>query len=257
MSVLSACIEQELIAAPSGNALVVHAVLDPASRDQVVAVQFARGSPERMETVVGATVLLALPDGRRVQAAEAAPSTSPAAASESASTAFVYHFALDELGFELVPGGTYQLEVRVPDGRIVSGHTTIPLAQPSSLDAPTEQMRSHGDTLHLRWARIAGARGYEVSVFNQTQNFTRVNSVFADTTLDITPTLHGRNGDTFLFPGTENKIAVMAVDSNYYDYYRRDSDSITGNGLITHLTGAEGVFASVVPIAARSVKLVF
>ena len=221
--------------------------------------QFARGSPERMETVVGATVLLTLPDGRRVQAtAVAAPSTpSPSTSLESPSTAFVYHFPLDELGFELVPGGTYRLEVRVPDGRTVTGHTTIPLAQPAPLEAPTEQMRFRGDTLHLRWARIAGARGYEVDVFNQTQSFNRVNSVFADTALDITPTLRGRNGDTFLFPGTENRIAVMAVDSNYYDYYRRDSDSITGNGLITHLTGAEGVFGSVVPIATRSVKLVF
>lgn len=251
MLLISACVEQEFITPPVGNTLVVHGVLDPSSRDQVVAVQIARGSTTRLESVTGASVLLTLPDGRQVQAT-----------TDTATTPFDYHFRLDGLGFELVPGGTYRLEIRVPDGRVVTGHTTIPLTQPVSLEAPVEDMRYRRDTVRLRWARVPAARTYEVSASALVGGHSATNSFFADTSVDLTTSTTGPNGTflngtTFLFLGIPNRVAVTAVDSNYYDYYRRESDFLTGIGLITHLDGAEGLFGSVVPIAVRSLKVVF
>jgi hypothetical protein len=235
----AACVERQPLEPARGNTLVVHAVLDPSSRDQTVAVQIARGTEANIERVTGATVILALPDGRRMQAI-----------ADTGQALFGYHFPLDRLGFELVPGATYGLEIHVPDGRTVTGHTTIPRSAPVSLDAAEEEFFVR-DTLRMRWSRVPAARGYEVSVLVVGDRFETLDSFFADTAVDLTTTSVGSTGNTLLSRGRTNHLAVTAVDTNYFDYYRRESDIFTGVGLITHLEGADGLFGSLVPIGAR------
>ena len=53
--------------------------------------------------------------------------------------------------------------------------------------------------------------------------------------------------------GVDNDVVVSAVDANYYNYYRRTPDSFTGNGLISSVDGAVGLFGSVVEV--RRVRL--
>jgi hypothetical protein len=50
-----------------------------------------------------------------------------------------------------------------------------------------------------------------------------------------------------------HQLAVIAVDENYFDYYRRTSDVLTATGLVMHLEGGIGVFGSVVTVAARTI----
>ena len=51
-------------------------------------------------------------------------------------------------------------------------------------------------------------------------------------------------------PGSQTTVLVSAVDINYYQYYRVLSDPLSA-AAPSHLTGALGVFGSVVPIVAR------
>jgi hypothetical protein len=139
----------------------------------------------------------------------------------------------------------------VPDERIVSGHTTIPNTTPVSLAAPEQRLRLEDDTVHIRWTRVPAARGYEVAVLGVRPGIFVPTAFFADTSVDLTANSQTMGGDRLFTPSLMHKVAVSAVDSNYYDYYRRESDTFTGVGLISHLEGADGMFGSIVPIAAR------
>lgn len=228
---------------PRTNTLVVHAVLDASARDQAVSVLLTRGTEQSQRPIRGAVVALSLPDGRRFVASEETDSIAR----------FRYHFSLDSLGFELVPGGTYRLDVEAPDGRVVTGHTTIPNVAAGAATAPEQQLNA-GDTLRLAWARVPAARRYEVTVVAVAPNRDDIFSsaaLFVDTAVALTAATKTSSGDDLFIRGLLNRLAVAAVDSNYYDYYRRDSDPFTGVGLITHLEGAEGVFGAIVPIQRR------
>jgi hypothetical protein len=51
-----------------------------------------------------------------------------------------------------------------------------------------------------------------------------------------------------VFPlGARMEVWVIAVDVNYYDYYRAQSDPFAG-AAPSHLSGAVGVFGSLAPI---------
>ena len=54
-------------------------------------------------------------------------------------------------------------------------------------------------------------------------------------------------GDEILPAGASVDVMVSAVDANYYDYYRSQSDPFAG-AAPSHLTGATGVFGSLAPI---------
>ncbi|MGH7621996.1 MAG: hypothetical protein ACREMU_06615, partial [Gemmatimonadaceae bacterium] len=159
----------------------------------------------------------------------------------------VYHFALGTR--TLTPGETYRLRVVTPDGRVVTGATTIPNTVPVS-DTATETVAfPFRGTLALAWRRVAGASSYEVRVAGQLNLV-----VFADTSIALTinsfsSSTGGTRGDT------TSALVVSAVDANYYDYYRHKPDSFTGNGVISHLNGAIGVFGSIVEIERRTLKL--
>jgi hypothetical protein len=176
-------------------------------------------------------------------------------------------YDLDVGAAGLIPGGTYQLRVVVPDGRTVTGRTTIPNAVPSTTTAPTQTIDRTRDTVSLQWPRVAGARSYEVFVRSSAGTY----SLFAgDTSVALPGTAQDVNAVNWcadvreghvppeivcqaFVSGLTHQLAVIAVDENYFDYYRRPSDIFTGTGLVMHLDGGIGVFGSVVTVATRTI----
>jgi uncharacterized protein DUF4249 len=244
---LLGCVDQSPVA-PSANALIVQAVLDAGRLDQYVVVQQTDGAIARQVAVDGATVSLTFPDGRVLDAAAEHDSTRAERDGDEPPIGTVYHFALGTQ--PLTPGGRYRLRVVTPDGRIVTGTTTIPSAAPVA-DTAVEStpFNLSRDTLPLAWQRVPGASGYEVRVAGQGIDL----SVFTDTSIVLTfESLETGIGDAHL--GSTTQVVVSAVDANYYDYYRHKPDSFTGNGVISHLDGAIGLFGSIVELERRTLK---
>jgi hypothetical protein len=201
------------------------------------------GAVAEQTAVKGATVTLTRPDGRVMTAAEEQDSTVVTTESVEPRVTTIYHFALGVAGVALVPGGTYQLRVVVPDGRVVSGSTTIATATPVRLVGPAQSFDHLRDTLSLHWSHVAGASSYEVLVRSSRSLFT----VFTDTSVTLTGS-STFDGNFAFSTGLTHQLVVSAVDANYYDYYRRNSDPFSAVGVINHLEGGIGVFGSIVEI---------
>jgi hypothetical protein len=97
---------------------------------------------------------------------------------------------------------------------------------------------------------VSGARSYELFIGAHGRILYRT---FVDTAVVIPGAALTIEGD-HVFPRTELDVLVTAVDVNYYDYYRAQSDPFAG-AAPSHLTGAVGVFGSVVPILATQLQV--
>jgi hypothetical protein len=243
----ASCVETTSVK-PDGNTLVVHAVLDPSAQHQIIVVQATTGAVAEQRQVTGAAVTIATPDGRTLTAVERRDSTSVPGRNPFPAVTTIYDVDLGAGG--LIPGGAYQLRVVAPDGRTVTGRTTIPNAVPSTAAAPTQTIDRDRDTVSLQWSRVAGARSYQVRIWSTAGSY----SLFADTSVVLPGTLQVlSNGEDVFERRLTHQLAVIAVDENYFDYYRRTSDFFTGAGIVMHLDGGIGVFGSVVTVATRTV----
>jgi hypothetical protein len=243
----TACSETTALS-PNVNMLVVHAVLDPGVRHQLIVVQTTTGAVEAQRQVTGAVVTIAAPDGRTFTAVERRDTTAVTACCAFPTVTTIYDVDVGSAG--LIPGGTYQLRVVALGGRTVTGRTTIPNAVPSTAPAPALTIDRTRDTVSLQWPRVAGARSYQVFIRSTADTYT----LFADTSVALPGTLEGIDGHPVAFvKGLTHQLEVIAVDENYFDYYRRASDLFTGAGLIMHLDGGVGVFASAVTVVTRTI----
>ena len=241
-----ACIDQQIIA-PKIDAIFVQAVLDVSTTYQFVTVEAVDGTISHQKVITGAQVSIITPDGRTLAAEEVVDSETVIIGFEAPRVTTLYRLSPAKYGISLVAGGTYQLRIVLPDGRRVSGSTTIPRFGTTPADTPPEPFDIARDTLSLVWPRVSGAGGYEVTISSQRGPFT----VFADTAIVLPGNV--RNSVRAVFqPGLTNRVSVSAVDANYYDYFRRSSDFFTGEGPISRLDGAIGVFGSIVPIMNRT-----
>jgi Domain of unknown function (DUF4249) len=240
----ASCVDQTPVS-PNANAVVVHAVLDASARNQYVIVQTTDGRIISQKAVSGAAVVIMTPDGLALTADEIHDSTFYPRISSEPPVASYYRISLDKYGIALLSGSTYRLHITLPDGREVTGSTTIPGSTPHAiLNLPPSFSR--GESLSLAWSRVADASAYEVSISSSRTSY----DAFADTSIVLPWTTESTNGSSAFAPGLAHQIVVSAVDVNYYDYYRRTSDFFTGAGPITHLTGAVGVFGSIVPLGS-------
>jgi FtsP/CotA-like multicopper oxidase with cupredoxin domain len=218
--------------------------------DQYVLVQQTLGTAKSQTPLAGARVTLSLPDGSTLTADELRDTVIATARFDQPRITSVYRFALAAHGVSLMPGAEYELRVVAPDGSVVSGRATIPGAPTTSTAADTVFLERSRDTLSLSWPRVSPARRYEVVVIAPTSTF----SVFADTAVTLPGTATDEAlGPPAFVPGATQQLLVSAVDQNYYDYYRRDSDFYTGTGLISHLNGGLGLFGAVTLVTARIV----
>lgn len=244
---LGGCTFPESPLPPGVRKLVVHAVLNPAHRVQVVHISTTAGYNYAGAEVAATTVTITTPDGTVMTAKR---DSTP---DGNGDFYFGSQFSidLDAYGVNLAPGATYSLRV-VTAKDTVTGTTTIPQAIAVTTQPPVESFDRERDSLHIAWAAVPGARTYEVQVwasFNPESRF-RTHSVFASGSITLPGTARTLDdGDVFL-EGPTTTVVVLAVDVNYYEYYRMLADPFIG-APPSRLTGGIGVFGSVVPIAYR------
>ena len=244
------CVDQTPLS-PNAQAIVVHAVLDASAHTQYVLVQTTNGSTPTQKVVSDATVQLLTPDGRALVADYVVDTTYAVGVGNAPAVNSFYQLSLDKYGAALQPGSTYRLRIALADGRVVTGSTTIPAA-PATANLNLPASLSSNDSLALAWPRVAGAIAYDVSVsFKGWPTF----DAFADTSIVLSTKTRTSSGGSAFYAGATYQIVVSAVDVNYYDYYRRSSDFLTGSGPISHLDGAIGVFGAIVPIASGTVTV--
>ncbi|HZI43559.1 MAG TPA: DUF4249 family protein [Gemmatimonadaceae bacterium] len=238
----AACTNFENPTAPGPPQLVVHSILDTRFDKIVVLVARARTGVPRAVRGIGeddpisdATVTVRAPNGTvMVVRNDIAPGATYGPG--------IYALNPSDSGVRLSDGGTYALHILTKTGEEVSGTTTIP--EPPALQQLAQRLFLRArDTLRLSWPQIAGARSYEFVIGYQDDVYYRV---FTDTNLSLPGTAVTILGDP-VFPGGPSQFFVEAVDVNYYDYYRMESDPFAG-AAPSHLTGAVGVFGSITPI---------
>ena len=121
---------------PDANTLVVHAVLDAGVQHQLIIVQTTTGAVQAQRELPRAVVTIATPDGRTLTAVERHDTAAVNRVVLFPRVTTIYD--LDVGGAGLIPGGTYQLRVVAPDGRTVTGRTTIPDAVASTTTEPAQ-----------------------------------------------------------------------------------------------------------------------
>jgi hypothetical protein len=241
-----ACVDQTPVT-PRENIVLVQAVLDAAVSHQTVIVQTTTGALNQQTDVKGARVTVAAPDGRTTVAAEVVDTIPPSFQGARPVFTTSYRLSFADIG-GVVAGGRYVLHIVLPDGREVNGVTTVPSASGRPTPSALPNFDRTRDTLSLTWRSALGAAAYQVFISAQTTF-----SVFADTAITIPGKAENEDGNPAFWPGQTNRIAVNAVDANYYDYYRRTSDIFSGRGIISHLDGAIGVFGSIAPVASYTI----
>jgi hypothetical protein len=215
------------------STLVVHAVLNAAQDTQKVAVQRTTAGEPLASAVDSAVVTITGPDGMAMTAVE----------SKDAVLGSVYRVSLASMHEQLVPGGAYALRVKLKTGEEVIGSTTVPDAQPAAQGEAAGTFNAATDTLRLDWPAVRGARSYEIRV----QSSAGVYVTYADTNAAVLPgSLRALEGKVAFASGLDHTVIVSAVDAAYYSYYNTNSDEFTGTTVLGNLTGAEGVFGSLV-----------
>ena len=250
-----ACTFPEQPLPPGERQVVVHAILDPSQRYQLVNLSMTDGTVQGPDDVFGADVRITTPDGTELTARQ---DTIRDQNGKFVYTRPLYRIDLQTLGVALQPGGTYQLRVQTAAGDVITGETTIPTADPAPLPAPVSFVRQR-DTLRLSWPPVAGARTYEAQVWTVQSNyyFARLEyTAFFDSTLTLAGTAKTWN-DNDVFPANQSatvRVTVYAVDDNYYQYYRLLGDPYIG-AAPSRLQGGVGVFGAVVPVAQRQLTI--
>jgi hypothetical protein len=221
------------------STIVVHGVLNAGVDDQVVVVQRTTGGAPQAAPVDSATVTITGPDGVAMTGVEV----------DDSLFARVYRIRLSSYGETLFAGGTYRLRVHLRSGEEVTGSTTLPNGVAAPPPAPAGDVLTPArDTLRLSWPRVPGASSYEVRV----QSKSAVYAMFADTNVVLPANLRSFAGTPVFTSLTTNVVVVSAVDAAYYQYYRTSSDEFTGATVQGNLSGAEGVFGSLVIVATRT-----
>jgi len=228
-------------AQPTENLLLVHAVLDLGSDEQWVQVA-TTSLPEVY--VAGCTVTITLPDGTVLRGTE-----------ESLNGGGAYRFVdLGSVRRPLLAGRTYTLEIRTPDGRMVTGTTTVPDGTRLGTVETFNSFSRSSDTLRLGWRRVTGAAAYEVVVHRehtvQGQSFFASYSMFTDTSVVLAGDARTFENNPIFETDGSATILVSAVDLNYYMYYHAVVDPFSG-APPSRLNGAVGVFGSTVPLRRR------
>lgn len=249
LALLVACINRSLEESTVSTApqLVVHAVLNPRIGSQYIIITRAQtGIPSSIsggfgddEPVLGAEVTVTTRDGTSMTASSGPPDC-------SCPPGF-YLISEIRSGVALALGDTYTLHVHTTLGEEVSGTTTIPQVSGQVQGRFLGTFIRARDTLRLSWPRAPGARSYEVVVTNRSANSEIVYRTFADSAIAMPGSMLTIEGDDVFARNASINVTVSAVDANYYDYYRSQSDPFAG-AAPSRLVGAVGVFGSIVPM---------
>lgn len=244
MAFAAACeIGDEIVSPPEGKPqLVLHAVLNPTATQQIVLLERAwdgrqfvyqvgqqyspanpiftgGGSPE-----LNAVIEVTTPNGTVLRATQAGGGT--------------YRVSLPQALW--TPGGQFGLSVQSSSGEVLTSHLTTPAPRP--LTPIVRDTFDTKDAMHVTWEPVPYARAYQVIVTRLDRSWT----MFTEST-SVTIPGHLRHTQLdglppLFLPGFDQRVAILAVDSNYYDYYRSTNNGFTGRGLANRIEGGIGVF---------------
>jgi uncharacterized protein DUF4249 len=241
--------------------LLVQAVLDAGASEQYVSVRRTSGFATTSE-ISNAVVTITDPHGVEYTSTRVDQDSS-----DGFPVSPVVH-VIPLHGFALQPGGTYRLRVAIQGGEVAGGITTIPDAAPVIRSDTIPVFERSRDTLRLAWPRISGARSYQLLVQMRYRFVTGPDTTsvyasetyraFRDTSAAVPGTAHSIDDvDVFWRPNPSYTLAgeviAVAVDDNYYEYYHATTDPFAGAPR-SRLTGAIGVFGSVVPLSRTRIK---
>ena len=246
-ALLSGCGDPVQPIQPAEQRVLIHAVMDLGSNDQVILIErtptfppFSRVRNALVTVQIGQAVIPAFEDS----------------AASVNSTAQVYRMSGVRSLSGFTGGATLSLRVIIPGGDTITGSTTMPSAFAAGAPTFTPDFDRDTDTLRLSWPRVVGAKGYQVSVYGSfstdPDRFLTSYTVFTDTSVVIPGTARStESGDHAFPPGRRVTVIVAAVDENYHLYYRLKVDPFAGVPPSKLTGGALGLFGSVVPILVR------
>ncbi len=255
--------------APPAPQIVVHAVLNPDEFEQVILVESSLTGRVTIDSTLRFDPLdpVRSAGGEPIAGADvrvfAEGDTVGVRANESSSVSLGYgagRYSLDQLRLPILPGRRYRLRVQTPDGRVVTGETKVPSAEPGWVRgdgriAQTVALNRTRDTLQLTWPAVPDARTYAVRVdtpygpwflFSDSTRFSLAGSL---------RNFFSSGLPSVWFPGFEQVASVLAVDQNFYDYNRSGNDPFSGSGLISSVQGGLGLFGSTLNLLRRRVRV--
>lgn len=257
---------------PPASAIVVHAVLNPDADEQVILVESSLTGRVAIDTTLrfdpldpirtaggeplsGATVRLA-----RLDAAAGGDTLGVPADETRRRGAGTGRYVVPRARLDIAPGGTYRLVIVAPDGRVVTGETTVPSAAAGwapgrGSEAQADTLDRSRDTLRLAWDPVVGARTYAIRVDTPNGPW----FLFSDSTrFALSGALRNFFAPTLpavWYPGFDQLVNVGAIDANFYDYNRSSNDPFGGTGLISSVRGGIGLFGSTLPLVRRAVTV--
>lgn len=153
---------------------------------------------------------------------------------------------------EVVPGAQYRLRVTTPEGRVVTGTTTVPDATPVPALANPEPFNRDADSVFVFWDAVPLAARYQLRIESPHGPFV----LFVDSLEYLVSgslrNLFAERLPMVFQPGFTQAFQIGAVDANFYDYFRSFNSPFTGSGIINHLEGGVGLFGSYVLLRYRT-----
>jgi hypothetical protein len=242
--------------------VVVHAVLNPGATSQIMLLE---------RTLTGATTVpdTSFDPNNPITTAGGIPiSGAVAEISDSTGRTFraiedkvaatgtgtgVYRFPL--VGSSLRLGARYQLHVHTLDGEDLTAFTRLPNPSTTSNGSLTRTLNRDHDTLNVRWPASSLARTYAVRVESPFGPFFLFTDSTAVRITGDTRNFFANNLQRVFIPGFRQDMFVLAVDSNFYDYYRTNNDPFTGAGIINRINGGLGLFGSIATLMSGTLSV--
>ena len=262
------CELADTVAPTLESRVVVHAVLNPLSTQQIVLVEktlrsltFEPGQqPPRRDAITGARVVVHGPRGDSSVAA-ADPAVAgvyrlPSVTIRDGSTGTAAPNVL-----RIRPGERYRLRVETPLG-VVTGTTTVPVSGP--VDAARRSFNVDRDTLRLNVSAVRNAAGFLLRHEARANIAERYQTTLEPALVLPLALATGDPDDqewSFSFarglvlPGLAQNFVVAAVDSNYFRYHVAGFDPFGDDTRGNSLTGGVGMFGSVVTLMSKTLDL--
>jgi hypothetical protein len=160
------------------------------------------------------------------------------------------------------PGERYTLRVETPLG-VVTGETTVPVAGP--VDGARRTFNVDRDTLRVDLSAVRNAAGYllrhERSGSAREQFTTSLDEVLI---LPLARAAGNPDDEKWafsfarrsLYPGVPQTFAVVAVDSNYFNYYVAGFDPFGDDTRGNTLSGGVGLFGAVATVMSKTLDVI-
>lgn len=244
--------------------VVVHAVLNPSTPNQVVLVERTlTGAAKIPDTtfdaadpivsaggipISGAIVEILDSAGRATRGVE-----DKTVASNNGKGAGVYRVPIPGPG--LVLGTRYQLHIHTAEGEDVTAFARIPKPAVRASGGFTRTFNRDHDMLQAQWAASAMTRAYALRIESPFGPFFLFTDSLSFRTTGDLRNLFSNDLERVFIPGFRQDMLVAAVDSNFYDYYRTQNDPFTGAGIISRVNGGLGMFGALVTLNAGTVTV--